>query len=59
MEITEMTAKYETIIIHAGLYRANQMFLSCDTNKKYGVWSMLYVFSESFYKCFCDVHVLF
>lgn len=39
MEITKMTAKYENIAIHAGLYRANQIFLSCEANKKmeYGV----------------------
>ncbi len=56
MEITKMTAKYENIAIHAGLYRANQIFLSCEANKK---WSMAYVFSEC-YKCLCgDVHVLF
>lgn len=56
MEITKMTVKYENIAIHAGLYRANQIFLSCEANKK---WSMVYVFSEC-YKCLCgDVHVLF
>lgn len=29
-----MTAKYENMAIHAGLYRENQIFVSCKANLK-------------------------
>lgn len=49
VRIIELTAKYDNIAIHAGLYRANKIFLSCEVWRMFSVSASIYVVTCMWY----------